>query len=103
MIGHLAVLIFALVLIFRVVRSLWMISQAKRAIRADLVAKSITPLKLQRLQVWRDCGSISVAFWLLALDYEVSYKDEDNQEAKLWYTIDFAPLVGKIRTLQVRK
>jgi hypothetical protein len=100
---HLAVLIFALLLIFRAVRSLWMISQAKRAIRADLAAKSLTPLKLQRLHVWRNYGSTSVAFWVLSLDYEVICKDEDDQEAKLWYTIDFVPLVGRIRALQVHK
>ena len=101
MIINIAALIIALVLTFRVVRYLWMISQAKQAIRADLAARRIAPLDIRRMSVWRNCGSISAAFWLLVLDYEVSYKDKDDQEAKLWYSIDFAPLMGRIRALQL--
>lgn len=101
MIINIAALIIALVLTFRVVRFLWMISQAKQEIRGDLVARGVAPLNIRRMSVWRNCGSISAAFWRLVLDYEVRYKDEDGQEAKLWYTIDFAPLVGRFRSLQL--
>lgn len=82
-------------------RLLWMDRQARAAIHLDLEKRQLTPVSIRRDRgVWRDCGSASAAFWLLALDYAVRVQPSHEDDKEMHYYAEFVWFVGRLRSLE---
>ena len=92
---------YVCLLAWLLVRGLWMRAQARRAIREDLRRRGIENGRLRKATVWQSGGSFPAGCWSLSLHYDVSYSREGQKEGHLWYVAHFAPVIGKLRGLEL--
>jgi len=83
---------------FLLVRGIWMRCQARAAIRRDLNRLGLVPIKISKVGVWRNCGSIRAAFWYSGLDYWVECQRRNASRKEVCrYEVTFIPFYGKMR------
>jgi hypothetical protein len=85
------------------IRFCWRIVQAKRAIRSAFADSSVAIVKIERVTVFRDCGSIKSAFLssLCIRDYYTRCRLADGTEQILNVEADFHPITGTLRRTKI--
>ncbi len=92
--------IFVPFLSFRFLRHIWMLVQARFAVQKWLEENAYILLSSRRKIVFKDCGSIRAAIFLLEFDYSVNVRSAEGCEQELWLVVEFVPMLGLYRGIR---
>jgi hypothetical protein len=56
-----------------------------------------TLISSYKAKVFKDCGSIRVAIFLLEFDYRGKVRSPERSEHELWLVVEFVPILGLYR------
>ncbi|MEK7953106.1 hypothetical protein [Luteolibacter soli] len=87
------------IVVFRVIRGLWMKAQVKSAVRRDLLPPQATVLALTEEHFFQSCGSIRNAIRTSLCDrnFSVTYRKPGGTDHKLDIIAVFHPVIGILR------
>ncbi|RYD47890.1 MAG: hypothetical protein EOP83_27330 [Verrucomicrobiaceae bacterium] len=93
------------ILVFLVIRGLWMKAQIRKAVQRDLVPSRAKVIAISE-EHWfsKDCGSVKEAIRtsLCERNFSVTYREPGGTDRKLSIIAVFHPLIGILREVVLR-